>query len=274
MENERTAGSGKEVEDFSPFCEGDTEPTLNKRIRTLIDATEKYIVYLDQDLYVEWSDLFEKSPAGFEDVANKIGHLETLSITQLLPAQREPFARLLGEAMARVLGDQNQEKANAVLQTAEEFLKARGTENARRWYLQGVGVVTLTMLSLASVLWVIRSSISNAAWLNALEIGISGSMGSLGALLSIASRTEKINVEPVAGPIIHRFEGATRVLVGVGGALFVAIAAKANLLLGLVGSVGHPFLALVTMCIIAGASERLAPGLIKNMEKSLATGSH
>jgi hypothetical protein len=273
MDDERPRGSGRTVDDFSTFCEGDTEPTLNKKIRTLIDATEKYIVYLDEDLYVEWSDLFEESPAGFEETANRIGHLETLSITQLCPVQREPFARLLGEAMARILGDKNEKEASAALHKAEAFLDARGIENARRWYLQGVGAVASLALLVALALWLVRNSVSNPTWLTALEVAIAASTGSLGALLSIASRTERIHLEPVAGPKIHRFEGATRVIVGVGGALFVAIAVKADLLAGVIHSLSHPFLALITICVISGASERLVPGLIGKMEKSFTTRS-
>ena len=52
---DEVSGSAKEVSDFSSFCEGDLDPTLNKRIRVLIDADSKYIVYLDEDLYCEWS---------------------------------------------------------------------------------------------------------------------------------------------------------------------------------------------------------------------------
>ncbi len=59
-------GSGKRVSDFTPFCEGDTDPTLNKKIRALIDCDTDYIVYLDEDLYVEWS-FNQDSPGGFDD---------------------------------------------------------------------------------------------------------------------------------------------------------------------------------------------------------------
>jgi len=266
-------GSAGIVTDFSPFCEGDVEPTLNKKIRVLVDCSNDYIVYIDEDLYVEWSFTHEHEqfPAGFDDIANKIGHLETLSSTQLTPAQREPLARLLAEAMARVLGDRDEKKAEAVLNKAEAYLSARGTENARTWYLQGVGVLTVVALVAAGILLWVRNYVSNPARLNLVEILIGALLGSLGALISIASRTESIHLDPVAGPKIHRFEGVVRVIVGIAGASFVAIAIKANLLLGVFYSATHPFMVLIAACIVAGASERLAPGLIKNMGKSLSS---
>jgi hypothetical protein len=128
---ESDGGSGKTVNDFSVFCEGDTDPSLNKKVRVLIDGDVHYLVYLDEDLFVEWT-FNQPTPSGFDDVANRIGRLETVSATQLDEEQREPFERLLGESMARILGDKNEGKAKAVLDEAEAYLKARGTENARR----------------------------------------------------------------------------------------------------------------------------------------------
>jgi hypothetical protein len=275
MQGKEHEGSGKPVADFGTYCEGDLEPTLNKRINALIDCTNDYIVYLDDDLYVEWSFTHDHgdSPDGFDEVANRIGHLETLSITQLSRDQREPFARLLAEAMARILGDRDEGKAEAVLDKAEAYLKARGTENARRWYLQGSGIVALMALAVAAMLLLIRSRVANPGWLGALDIMIGTAMGSLGALISIGSRAESIHLEPVAGPKIHKFEGMVRLMAGMAGAFFAALAIKADLLLGVFQSLSHPFLALIVACIVSGASERLVPGLIRKMGKAVDTNS-
>ncbi len=40
---------------FEIFCEGDTFPLLKKRITTLIVKTHEYIVFLDEEQYVQWS---------------------------------------------------------------------------------------------------------------------------------------------------------------------------------------------------------------------------
>jgi hypothetical protein len=264
-------GSGRSVEDFSPFCEGDTEPRLNKTIKVLIDSAPEYIVYLDEELYVEWAyiRLPVEMPTGFDNIANRIGHLETLSITQLTKVQREPFARLLGEAMARVIGGGTEEEAIAVLENAETYLNSRGTENARLWYLGGAGILSGLSLVLAVGLLAIRSQIQNPQLLAAVSILAGAMMGGIGAFLSISARAESIRLDPVAGERIHRIEGMVRVAVGLLGALFLALAIKANLILGLSQTWPHPFLALLIFCIVAGASERMVPGLIKNMESSL-----
>ena len=255
---------------YTNFCEGDIEPTLHKRIRILIDRQSNYIVYIDDDLFVEWS-LYLPAPSGFDTIANEIGHLETLAITQLLPSQRELLARLLGEAMARILGDtHNNDGAQEVLSEAREYLNARGTENARKWYLIGSGTMCVGFLAIAILLLFMRAKVVSGAWQQFIEVFAPATLASLGALISIASRTERINIEPVAGQRIHAFEGAVRVIVGVIGALFVAISIKADILLGIFHSLSQPFLALVVACMVAGASERLVPSLITNMGKSFS----
>ncbi len=177
--------------------------------------------------------------------------------------------RLLAESMARILGDKNEEKAKAVLDEAEAYLKARGAENARRWFLGGVGVIALPALLVEGVLLLILNYVSDAPWRDVLEILSAAAIGGVGAFLSVASRTETITFEPVAGPSIHQFEGGVRVVVGIAGALFVALAIKADLLLGIFHSLTHPFLALLVAGVIAGTSERFVPGLISTMGKSM-----
>ena len=100
-------GSARDVEDYSAFCDGDREPSLNKKISSLISCEKNYIVYLDEDNTVEWSwnDAYGDDPPVLAEVASRIGHLETLSATQLKGEQNELFERLLAEGMARILGE-------------------------------------------------------------------------------------------------------------------------------------------------------------------------
>jgi hypothetical protein len=53
---------------------------------------------------------------------------------------------------------------------------------------------------------------------------------------------------------------------GIVGALIVALAIKVDLVFGFFHSLPRPFTAMTIVCLAAGASERLASGLIKNME--------
>jgi len=130
--------------------------------------------------------------------------------------------------------------------------------------------VAAVSLVIAVGLLAVRSRIANPQLLDALAILAGTMMGGIGAFLSISGRAESIRLDPVAGERIHRIEGMVRVAVGLLGALFLALAIKANLILGLSQTWPHPLLALLIFCIVAGATERLVPGLIKNMESSLS----
>jgi hypothetical protein len=128
-------------------------------------------------------------------------------------------------------------------------------------------MIVLPALGVEVVSLLILNHVSSAPWREILEVVSTAAIGSVGAFLSVASRTETITFEPVAGRSIHRFEGKVRVVVGMAGALVVALAIKADLLLGSLHSLTHPFLALLVAGVVAGMSERFAPGVISRMGK-------
>ena len=65
---------------FSKLREGDKDPTLNKVVDWLIDSDDDYIVYLDEDSYVEWNmnrnDMLNTETGPY---LNKVAWLEPLS---------------------------------------------------------------------------------------------------------------------------------------------------------------------------------------------------
>ena len=96
----------RQVADFSGFCEGDLEPSLNKRIDSLIEAQREFIVYLDEDQYVMWSIIPGSSKLSVPksgEVLNRVALLESDSIGLMKGENLERFRRLLGESVARLL---------------------------------------------------------------------------------------------------------------------------------------------------------------------------
>src|SRR6266487_3724682 len=98
-------GSGREVQDFTPYCEGDIEPSLHKKIQDLIDSDTDYIVYLDDEHFVQWAitDSYGDVAEEFGEIASCVALLETQSTALLSPERAGPFRRLLAEALARSL---------------------------------------------------------------------------------------------------------------------------------------------------------------------------
>lgn len=266
-----TTGSARAVTDFSSYCEGDIEPTLNKRIHTSIDANQDYIVYLDDDLSVEWSmtEAYDQhAPEGFGEIASRTGHLETLSMVLLDSKQIEPFRRLLAEGMARVIGDKDLDKARESIGSAEGFLKARSLERARIWYLLAPSSVAGLAILLAALLWLARDWLSGVLGVDAFQVGFGSLVGAVGALTAALKRAEDITMDASAGVTIHRLEGAARIVMGIAGALLIALAVKANVVLGFTKTSDHSLAFLLAACFVAGWSEKFVPSLIKRFENS------
>lgn len=261
-------GSGKPVSDFSSFCEGDIDPTLNKKIQTLIDSEDDYLVYLDDESYVEWSwtESYGETPQGFAEVANKVAHLETLSSVYLKPNQLAAFRRMLGEAMARIVGDKHLTKAQESLAVAESFLNARSMERARTWYLEASALVTGGALVLAAGLWLFRQWMIPLTGQNPFEVLVGCLFGAVGSFMSIWMRPGKIQMDAGAGPAIHRWEGSARIFIGMACAFAVALGIKANIIFGFTKSSDHPFAYVLVICVAAGFSERLFMNLIGHFD--------
>jgi len=258
------------VDDFSFLCEGDIEPTLNKKIHTLILRTNDFIVYLDDELFVEWSnnDFSRESVIEFDKIVNRMSNLEINSMHLLSKKQLLPFRRLLGESIARILNSKNTDAANKILDDAEEFLKNRSVERARIWYLNSSFCATLFFLFFASVIWGFRNYLNNLVPPEFVQIITLALLASIGALISIISRVSSISVNAFAGLQIHVTEGVLRIFVGIIGALFLLILVKADILLGFLGNKDNISF-LIAISIVAGFSEQLVPNLIKKIGDSI-----
>lgn len=259
-------GSGVSVVSFASFCSGDIDPTLNKKIHELISSTDSYMVYLDDNFSVQWTwtDNYGEDPTGFAEIASRIGYLETLSVTQLSHGQLELFERLLAEGMARIVGEKDFESARKSLNEAETYLHARGSENARIWYLEGSAKVACTLSLAAIVLWFLKSYLIALVGTEVITVIMGMCIGGIGAFLSILYRSEKIPMEPSAGKSVHVIEGGAKTVAGCLGALLMVLAIKANLVLGIIQP-QFQFASILVMCFCAGFSALLVKGFIKKV---------
>lgn len=257
---------------FSKLREGDPDPTLNKRVGWLIDSDDDFIVYIDEDGYVEWN-MNDNGMLGKDtgEHLNKIAFLESFDTGQLSGNQREVYARMLGEAVARLF-QKDLEAAKGALVAAEQWIIARTTEIARRWYLEGAAWASL-LAAILAIFLVIGGDLIPAV------VGPMGSpkhtvllgsfAGGLGAWLSVIQRGRLTALDITAGAWMHYLEGIFRIMIGVLGALIVALAIQANI-------IGHveQLSATLLLCMVAGVSERLVPSLIEQIEsRARASGS-
>ncbi len=207
----------------------------------------------------------------FGAIANRLRLLETLSRTSLRKSQIKAFGELLAESMARVIGDKDETNSHRVLDMAESYLLARSVENARGWYVCGATLIALPTFLIACALWLLRLYVVPFFGSNAFEVILGALLGGTGALFSVLIRAEKIQMDPTAGPRIHYIESTSRVLVGNIGALLIALAIRANIILGFTKATDYSFALLLVICMCAGASERLVSGFIKHVETSVSS---
>jgi hypothetical protein len=87
------------------------------------------------------------------------------------------------------------------------------------------------------------------------------SIGGLGAWLSVIQRSRSAELDVAAGQTLHYLEGTFRIMVGTLGALLIALATRAGLIVPV-----QQLSEIMVMCMVAGASERLIPSFIEQVE--------
>src|SRR5271166_3036680 len=120
----------------------------NCNVRHLILSTERFIVFLDDVLDVDWStsDAYDqdghRDPSKHNSVVNEAALLEVTPCEGVSLAIKTHFKRLIGEAIARSL-DGDYTGANEMLRSAQLYILARSQELSRWWYLSASMVMAL-----------------------------------------------------------------------------------------------------------------------------------
>jgi hypothetical protein len=162
-----------------------------------------------------------------------------------------------------------EEVSIALLDEVERQLADRNREVAWRWYFSSAYGVTLFCVASVVLLWLYRAPARSTIGQTAFEVFMGTLCGAVGALLSTTSRGNRLVLDANAGASVHRLEGLSRVGAGLIGALMVALSIKGGLLMSGTRFLGSRLAVLLAFCVAAGASERLVPSLVMNMERSV-----
>lgn len=249
---------------FSGLTEGSHDPVLEKDVKWLIDSDDDYIVYIDEQNYVEWTmNQNDRLPDEAGPVLTRVGWLESADDQGLNSTQVEAYKRLIGEGVARLF-DGNVAAANAAMDTAQSWISARAAEACRVWLLEGASAAYVLVAIVFSIFWYINGL---EALVHQRLTVITGSVfGALGAWLSILQRSGTENLDLGAGPRVRRVEGLSRVLTGAVGGLFVSLLMSAGYLLSAEITNRRAFF--FAVCMVAGLSERLVNSLAGQVESS------
>ena len=255
---------------FSKLRENDEDPTLGKTVKWLVDSDDDFIVYIDQDLYVEWNmndnNMLGKGTGSY---LNRVGQLEAIDTSNLGSARIVPFKRMIAEGVARLFDknqpEQNFTAAKEALDFAEQWITARNTELARGWYLSGSGIAALVAVAAALILGYWYETLYTLLY---FKLMIGTAFGGIGAWLSVIQRSRTTGLDVAAGPMLHYVEGVFRIMAGSLGAMLIALAIHAGLF-----AQSNRLSVILVICMIAGVSERLVPSFIEQMESRTSGGA-
>ena len=233
----------------------------------LILADEHFIVFLDESGDIDWETSQEYDEAGHKDdhkhnaIMNDAVLLEATPCDGVRADMKQHFKRMIGESIVRSL-DGDYSSAGTMLAAASHYIAARSLETSRLWYLSASAVFTLPFVLMGCVLWLWRTEIIPILGAAVFWLTMSAVVGSLGALLSVATRAGQLKFDTSAGRTLHFMEAASRIWTGALSGVVVALAVRAEVILAPM-SRGDKMTAIMILAAFAGGTaERLATSII------------
>jgi hypothetical protein len=233
----------------------------------------EFKVYVDKDLDLDWEcddtmgKLIDAMPlkASVRKILNGVASLEPIAHNwpnDLKLASK----RLLGEAVVSVFqGDvEGSEKA---LSDAKAFFRSKSRQVSRYWTLRACLIAGGIAALLGLLEAITRTHLIGFLGMTVYLLSLCFCAGCVGALLFVVMRLGKQpKVDSTAERHLHYLEGISRIIGGGIGGVLVGGAVKMGLILPVFGQSGAESLAMCVAAMIAGASERLAAGIVTKVE--------
>ncbi|MDX2218292.1 MAG: hypothetical protein SF172_04650 [Burkholderiales bacterium] len=269
---------------------GDIDPWLGERIKVLIRKSTRHIVYLDENLDVQW--WWGRAPLKLEVISEVQAEVTRLSndcsfltrpefATPWISLKKRPdqdgaaaesarerlaeIRELLAEAIAHALDTSDLKSSKRILADAELQIQLEKERRCRPMFIEFFLFFTFSSAAFLYVCWTLLQqqllvTDFTFAWMSA------GVAGIFGALISATSRSAKLNLEPRSERSGLRTEALARALVGCGAGVLAGLAFDAGLFAVFKDTVSDQARLFVT--IAAGASERMLPSLIGRAESA------
>lgn len=250
--------------DFFTLNQGDLDPVLKRKIEVLICKTQHYIVYLDDKMTVQWSGNAIPDSQEMGEILNKVSILEGSSSFIKERESLEAIRGHIAEGVARCL-ERNIEQARAILEVAEKTIAARNIEASWNWYFNFAYAQGMVFAGTIVACWVLRDFIIRLVGLTAFQVFLCALVGAIGSVLSVASRSNRIQLDANAGRNLHFSEATARTVVGFFGGAFVCLMIKAGFFFDAFQP-KNALAMLLSIAFVAGAGERLIPNSIKKIE--------
>lgn len=258
----------KENVEYWALAERDVDPVLSKKINVLIGKDHHFVVYLDENLGIQWSSKLTTWPR--PEVLNKVARLESESSFIRDSNKLREIRSQVGEGLVRALseprtppGEQRaggHDIAMDILHSAEQWIQLENSTASRRW-LSSAASFFGSLCALGMLVTICSASLDR--WSLAFATAMSGGVGAWASVLN--SRQTLNHIDARTGLTNHVLEAFAKIAAGVIGALLFALLVQGEFLLAFVK--GSPVL-MLGFGLVCGVSERLLPTLIASVERA------
>lgn len=235
--------------------------------------TGEFIVWIDQNEDLDWAcddahDVFVETDGLREvvrSIENRVNFMEP-SFANWPPDLKLAAKRRLGEALVSALyGDLK--GAEFAIEKSQEFLKDKGKQVSRYWTLWSC-LVTAGVMALVGLNEVIfRVRLSHWMGMTPYLLSLCFCAGAFGAGFFVLMKLGKqAPVDSSAERHLHWLEGVARILGGGLGGFLIGGLVRLGVVLPALQRQGMEPLAMCLAAMLAGASERLAAGIITRVE--------
>lgn len=243
-----------------------------KNIRHLIIQTEGFIVYIDNEVDVDWQTTEAYDKAGHKnqikhnEILNAVERLETYPCEELPEGTRIHYKRLVAQGLARSF-DGDYKNATSILNVASNYIRDRSEETSRFWYLSSSAAMALIILFFGIVIIFLRRWMFFLLGRQGTWLCVSIAAGAGGALLSVITRSGKLNFDCSAGKKLHFLEGASRIWAGGLSGFLVGVAIQSGFFLATLSNGLHQISLMLLGSFVGGAGERLGTSIISKFER-------
>jgi hypothetical protein len=282
------------TEIVKPPHRGD-EDASGSPIQSIFATTKQFVVYeADNQIRVLLPEDYATAKVLRQKVADLGGlraSIEDLRADPSLSASsmKTRAAREVAWALAQAFEDESSppsEQPKEILTRVDGRLRSLVKSHYRKKYVLSnlVAFCAIEILLIIGAIVLSHASIATGNLAALHRYALYGSFGALGAFLSVIIGIRSIDVDLNLKGWEHVFAGATRILIGVIGALVIGLALDSSLIDPTFGASGAPApqispnsgalerrLALnLILSFIAGFSERLVPNLLRRGEQAVS----
>jgi len=243
-------------QDYTSIKVGDEY--YGQTIASIAGASKDFLVVITADDQILWETNLREIKNGQKESINEFNRLRA-RMNIALPEKDKRLARyFIADALFTAWTSSN---ANKSFEKAQEYITTLANRRSSMFFLLGSSVLSIITLIIGLFIILPKFEISN----NIDLAVIGGVSGSIGAMISVLQRHDKLKLDDFTTPQFYLTHGSIRILLGVIFGTILVIAVKADLVAGITNE--RPS-AIILLSLVAGFNERFIPDLLNKLQST------